>query len=43
MKRALKYVAFVPIALVVAVIIWKANLFLLPFATIEENGQTVSG
>jgi hypothetical protein len=45
-KRTLKYAAVVvgiPIALVVAVIIWKANFFLLPFATIEENGHTVSG
>ena len=46
MKRALKYSAVVvgiPIALIVAVIVWKANFFLLPFATIEENGHTTSG
>jgi hypothetical protein len=45
-KRTLKYAAVVvgiPIALIVAVIIWKANFFLLPFATIEENGHTASG
>ena len=42
-KRTLKYVAFAPIALVVTVFIWKANFFLFPFATIEENGQAVSG
>jgi hypothetical protein len=45
-KRVLKYAAVVVsilVVLIVAVIIWKANFFLLPFATIEENGHTVSG
>jgi hypothetical protein len=45
-KRTLKHaavVAGIPIGLVVAVIIWNANFFLLPFATIEENGHKVSG
>jgi hypothetical protein len=45
-KQTLKYVAVavgMPIALIFAIIIWKANFFLLPFATIEENGHTASG
>ena len=46
MKRTIKYAAVVvgiPTALITAVIIWKANFFLLPFATIKENGHTASG
>ncbi len=35
--------AAIPIALVTALIIWKANFFLLPFATIEGNGHAENG
>jgi hypothetical protein len=35
--------AAIPISLVLAIAIWKANFFLLPFATIEENGRRVGG
>jgi hypothetical protein len=45
-KRTIKQVlvaAAILIALVGAIIVWKANFFLLPSATIEENGHTESG
>ena len=42
LKRAILAVA-IPTALVVVLVIWKANFFLLPFATIEENGHTERG
>jgi hypothetical protein len=42
LKRAL-VAAAIPSALVVALMIWKANFFLLPFATIEENGHVERG
>jgi hypothetical protein len=35
--------AAIPIALVTVIIIWKANFFLLPFATIEGNGHAEKG
>ncbi len=41
-KRALIAVA-IPIALVILVFSFKAHFFILPFATIEENGQVVGG